>query len=285
MGFLKKNAVQCFLGVLFFANAFIWYAVFKEERGDILTVAFLDVGQGDAIFIEAPNGNQMLIDGGGGAQVLRRLGRIMPFYDRSIDVLLATHPDKDHVGGLPDVLNRYHVAMVMEPGVESDTAVYAQLEQLIENKNITKILARRGMKLKLSEGVYLHVLFPDRDPSGMDTNDASIVARLMYGDTSFLLTGDSPQKIEQYLVSLDGSNLNADVLKAGHHGSKTSSSETFIGHTSPEYVIISAGANNSYGHPHQEVLDRFEVFGSVIMRTDELGTIVFESDGNTLHIQ
>ena len=119
----------------------------------------------------------------------------------------------------------------------------------------------------------------------MDTNDASIVAKLVYGNTSFLFTGDSPKKIEEYLVFIDKENLDVDVLKAGHHGSKTSSSESFIGYTSPEYAIISAGENNRYGHPHKEVLDILEKFGAQILRTDELETIIIESDGENIEIR
>lgn len=260
----------------------MWYAIFAETRNDTLTVAFLDVGQGDAIFIEAPNGNQMLIDGGRNDRVERELSSVMPFYDRSLDVVLGTHPDADHIGGLPNILHAYDVSLVIEPGVDSDTGVAEEFEKIVQEKNIKKILARRGMKIFLDDRVYLLVLFPDRDVFHMDTNDASIVAQLVYGDTSFLFTADSPEKIEKYLVSLDGKNLQSDVLKAGHHGSKTSTSESFLGFVSPEVSVISSGASNSYGHPHKEVLERLLRFGSTILRTDERGTIIMKSDGETI---
>lgn len=263
-------------------NLFIWNAIFAEERGGLLTVAFLDVGQGDAIFIEAPNGNQMLIDGGPGRAVFAPLGEMMPFYDHSIDVVIATHPDADHIGGIPEVLRRYDVNFFLDPGVPSDTGTYAALLSALEESAAEYIITRRGMRLALGGGAVLEILFPDRDMAGADTNDASIVAKLVYGDTSFLLTGDSPQKIEKYLVSIDGKNLDVDVLKAGHHGSKTSTSEGLLGFSSPATAIISAGAGNRYGHPHEEVLARLREFGVKILRTDEEGTIVMKSDGETI---
>ncbi len=278
----RKNLIWYFLGTLFIANLFIWHTIFTESRGDILTVAFLDVGQGDAIFIEAPNGNQALIDGGKNARVLRELGSVMSFYDRSIDVVIATHPDQDHTGGLLDVLSAYSASLIIESGVTADTGVAKEFETAVQEKNIKKILARRGMKIFLDDKVYLLIVFPDRDVSGMDTNDASIVVKLVYEDTSFLLTGDSPIKIETYLAAIDGKGLESNVLKVGHHGSKTSTSELFLGFVSPEVSIISLGASNPYGHPHKEVLDRLSRFGSVILRTDEQGTIVIKSDGEAL---
>lgn len=260
-------------------NIFIWHTVAVEDRRGILKVSFLDIGQGDAIFIEAPNGNQVLIDGGSNKAILKELGKVMPFYDRTIDAVIATHPDKDHIGGLIEVLKNYHTDFVMEPGVSSDTGAYQELEKTIADKKLPKILARRGMSLNLGDGAQLNILFPDRNTEGWETNTASIVAKLVYGDNSFLLTGDSPLAIEKYLSMIDGRNLKSDVLKAGHHGSRTSTSESFASLVSPQYAVISAGKNNKYGHPHKEVLDILEKIKSVILKTYEKGTISFSSDG------
>ncbi|MCR4330589.1 MAG: MBL fold metallo-hydrolase [Patescibacteria group bacterium] len=281
---VKKHAHLLFLTLFFIMNVFIWSVIFREDRGGVLTVAFLDIGQGDAVFIEAPNGNQVLLDGGPNKRVLRELASLMPFYDRSIDVVIASHPDKDHVGGLPAVLARYDVRIAIDPGVEHDTSVYQEFERLVEEEDIERIRARRGQIIWLDQSVYLEILFPDRDPVGWDTNDASIVARLVYGDTSFMLTGDSPQKMEQYLVGLDGEALASDVLKLGHHGSKTSTSELFLGFVSPLYAIISAGKNNQYGHPHQEVLELVERFRIPIFATYEVGNIIMRTDGTNIFI-
>jgi len=266
-------------------NIFIWRMVATEDRSGILKVSFLDIGQGDAIFIEAPNGNQVLIDGGSNRAVLKELGKVMPFYDRTIDVVIATHPDKDHIGGLVEVLKNYRTDMVMESGVSSDTGVYQELEKTIADKKLPRILARRGMSLNLGDGVRLNILFPDRDTEGWETNTASIVAKLVYGNNSFLLTGDSPIAIENYLSMIDGQNLKSDVLKAGHHGSRTSTSESFASLVSPQYAVISAGKNNQYGHPHKEVLDILEKIKAVILKTYENGTISFSSDGERVSVE
>ncbi|MEK7669297.1 MAG: MBL fold metallo-hydrolase [Patescibacteria group bacterium] len=294
------------LTILLFLTIFSFYIAWREEDRGILTVVFLNIGQGDATFIEGPNGNQILIDGGPGKSVLRELSKVMPFYDRSIDVVLATHADQDHVGGLPDVLKKYQVNIFMETGVAGESSSYEELEKIVGEKEsasrIKKILVRKGMEIDLGDGAILQILFPDRDPSGMETNTASIVARLVYGENEFLLTGDSPQVIEKYLVSLGSREcqgqplkcsgpkglpltLESDVLKAGHHGSKTSTGAVFVSAVSPQYVVISAGKDNRYGHPNQEVLDIVSNFGAKIFRTDESGRIIFQSDGVNLEVK
>jgi competence protein ComEC len=280
MDSLKKNAEWYLLGILFLVNILVWHAIFIESRADILTVAFLDVGQGDAIFIEAPNGNQMLIDGGNGGAVLRELGKILPSYDRTIDIVLSTHPDQDHIGGLPEVFNRYIVSYFIESGVRSDTSAYAALVHSVKEERAEHILARSGTVIWLDEGVALTILFPDRDLSTLkDTNTGSIVARLVYGETEFLFTGDSPKSIEEYLVHSYGDSLKSDVLKVGHHGSRTSTAQSFLATVQPALSIISAGKSNRYGHPHKEVVDALSKAGSTIESTYENGTLVLKSDG------
>lgn len=272
------------LGLLVAADIIIWYVLIHEDRRGILTVSFLDIGQGDAIFIDAPNGSQLLLDGGAGSVVLRQLGGVMSFYDRSIDVLLASHADADHIGGLLDVLKRFSVAAMIEGGTHSETSAYAALEQGVASERAAHRILHAGDKIILDgeRGVVLKILFPDRDAIDFETNTGSIVAELTYGTVCFMLTGDSPQAIEEYLVSLYGDKLHCQVLKAGHHGSKTSSSEEFVSAVSPTYGIISAGKDNKYGHPNQETLDTLNKFGAEILRTDELGTISFITDGISL---
>ena len=138
------------------------------------------------------------------------------------------------------------------------------------------------MRLRLDQNVTLNILFPDQDPTGWETNRASVVVRLVYGETSFLLTGDSPMAIERYLLTLDPASLQSTILKVGHHGSRTSTSLEYATAVASEYGIISVGLNNRYGHPHQEVLDILAKIKATILRTDEQGTIIFRSDGTTL---
>ncbi|MBL7045051.1 MAG: MBL fold metallo-hydrolase [Parcubacteria group bacterium] len=280
----KKNIKLYLLFGLLILNIFIWSVIFGEES-EILRVAFLDVGQGDAVFIQAPNGNQVLIDSGVNKKVLRELGKVMPFYDRSIDMLIATHPDKDHIGGFPDILKRYKVDFLLHSGRESESAIYGEVVQLTGLAGVRTVEARRGMVVVLDDDVHLNILFPDREVPELESNTASVIAQLVYGETEFMLTGDSPKAIENYLVMLDGESLESDVLKVGHHGSKTSSANAFIGFVQPKYSVISAGKDNKYGHPHEEVLETLGQFGSAILSTQDKGLIVFESDGENVFVR
>lgn len=273
-----------FLLALVLVNAFIWYAALAEDRGGKLTVAYLNIGQGDAIFIEAPNGAQILIDGGpSSGKVLSELGRMMPFYDREIDVVIATHPDQDHIGGLPEVFKRYRVNALFEPGVPSDNGDYLAMEQAGEKAGVQKILARAGTKIHLDKNTALEIFYQDRDlPARIETNRASVVARLTYGNESFLFTGDLPKDEEEYLVRKNGTALRSAVLKFGHHGSHTSTSEMFLANVAPGYGVVSAGKDNRYGHPHKETLDLADTSHVRVLRTDTQGRIVFITDGASL---
>ncbi len=262
----------------------MWFLVLQSNE-TLLRVYFLDVGQGDAIFVETPSGKQLLVDGGRNKKVVSELGKIMPFGDRSLDVVVATHPDADHIGGLLEVVSRYDTELFLEPGVESENTLDDELDRRLEERGVEKILARRGMTINFGDGARLRILFPDRDVSRWETNDASIVAMLDYGESSFLFTGDSPIKTESILINLDKKILDVDVLKAGHHGSRTSTSLSYAEAVSPEYAVISAGKDNSYGHPHKEVLDILKKVGSHIINTAESGTIKFETDGEILRLK
>jgi competence protein ComEC len=269
------------LVVFIITNTFIWWQVSLASNARLLTVSFLDVGQGDAFLIEAPNGNQVLIDGGPGRAVVRALGEVMPWSDQTIDLIIATHPDADHIGGLPAVLERYQVLGVMDNGAPSETGYYEawlSAKKTEERTGARVLLARRGQVINLGENLNLEIIYPASRPVSKETNDGSVVARLTYGEINFLLTGDAGFKVENALLA-QGANLESEVLKVGHHGSKNSSSDSFIKEVSPKYAIISAGADNRYGHPSQTVLDKItRISESQILRTDDLGTIVCTSD-------
>ncbi|MGB3921660.1 MAG: ComEC/Rec2 family competence protein [Minisyncoccia bacterium] len=285
MEFIKKYRQEAIVGFLILANILVWLALYERRPSDQLSVYFFDVGQGDAIFIESPSRQRILIDGGRNRKILTELGKTLPFADRRIDVVIATHPDGDHIGGLPEVVGRYRVGAFIEPGVSSDDSLDKELRSRLENKKIPIIRARRGMTLTLGDGVRMEILFPITDVSNWETNRASVVSKLVYGEQEFLLTGDSPAQIESVLIALDGDRLDVDVLKAGHHGSRTSTSLEFAKITTPEYAVISAGRDNMYGHPHEEVLDNLRRVGAKILSTAELGTIVFKTDGKTLELK
>jgi len=282
-----KNLKWYFLILLFMGVMFIWYAIFQEDKENYLMVAFLDVGQGDAIFIEAPNGNQILIDAGPNRKVLEELGKIMPFYDRSINMVIVTHPDNDHIGGLPSVLENYKIDKIIKSDRKSDTPNFQASEKIIEETKIEKILGKRGLKIILDnkKEIYLKILLPDKKSNEWNDNDFSLVTQLIYGKNKFLMTGDISQSIENYLTYIDSDELDSDVLKIGHHGSKTSTSELFIEKVSPEYSIISVEKDNNYGHPHQETLDTLNKFKTKILSTAEEGVIIFKSNGEKLYLK
>lgn len=271
--------------ILFIATiicAFVWYAVYREDRGGILTISFLDVGQGDAIFIDAPNGNQVLIDGGPDKKVLRSLSNVMPFYDRSIDLVALSHPHTDHVAGLLSIFPRYLVSGFLESGVSMKTPEYVSLKDVVKDSGARSIEALRGMKIDLGGGAIVEVLLPGENSSKVDPHEGMMVLRLVYGEASYFLTGDLEKGIENMLVYIDGKKLESNVLKVGHHGTKNGTYEALLGNVKPDYAIISVGAKNMYGHPAPETLQRLEDFGISILRTDEEGTITFKSDGQKM---
>ncbi len=270
------------LAVIIIFDAVLLFAYLKHREHRFI-LAFLNIGQGDAVYVEAPNGNQLLYDAGPptGA-VLEALAQVMPFYDRSIDVAVFSHPDMDHIGGFADVFDRYHVDLILEPGASSSNGVYDENERQIALHNIHRIIARRGMSIDMGDGVIADILYPDSDATNMETNSASIAMHIHYGSTSFMLSGDLPQREEGYVVTLNGESLHSDVLKLGHHGSRTSSSEVWLHAIAPQVAVISAGVNNRYGHPHQEVLDLLTALNIPYLVTFQEGTIIFQSDGKTV---
>lgn len=276
---LQKYFLPSLIIVLFVLNIFLFQLDRKNSK-NILTFAVLNVGQGDALFIESPTGVQVLVDAGPPQRVLSELSKVMPFWDRKIDALIMTNPDLDHIAGFLDILRLYEVGMFFEPGTVNSSDTYKILQRQIKDKNIPNILARAGTRVHLGGGAYLDILFPDRDVYDWENNMASVVAKLTYGDTSIMLTGDATKDTEQILLQKYKSDyLKSDILKAGHHGSKTSTGEEFIKFVEPQYSFISSGKDNKYGHPHQEVLDILESNNVNVLRTDELGAIILKSDG------
>lgn len=265
--------------VLVALNLYVWIHVIRPAPS-YLRVSILDIGQGDAILIESPTGTQVLIDGGPDRSVVRELPKEMGILDRSLDMVVATHPDKDHIAGLADVFARYTVATYLDSGVVHHSPYVDALAHAVETEpNLTHLTARRDMQIHLGGGAYLEVLYPDRSIESVESNTGSVVMRLVYGATSFMLTGDAPAAVENYLVSLDGTALQSTVLKAGHHGSKTSTSAQWLAHVQPQVVVVSAGKGNSYGHPSPEVVERIQEFNAELLSTIERGTIELVSDG------
>lgn len=262
----------------------IWYAVYMDGGDGILRATMLDVGQGDAIFIRTPNGNQILVDGGPGRAILSELSKVMPFYDRSIDALVLSHPHADHLDGLVEVLKRYRVHRVIVPGTRAESGVYREWERLLASLPVNVVEAKRGMRILADDNVALDVLLPVRNIAGLSEHDGMLVAMLRYGETEMLFAGDMEERLERYLLTL-GELPDIEVLKVGHHGSRTSSSVALLSAVLPDYALISVGEDNRYGHPHSEVIERLKLMDVPAFRTDRDGAIVVTSDGRSVNVR
>ncbi|WP_155593955.1 MBL fold metallo-hydrolase [Lysinibacillus cavernae] len=242
--------------------------------GHDMRVHFIDVGQGDSILIESPKGKTMLVDGGvkgAGQQVVSYLKERGV---NKLDIVVATHPDADHIGGLIPVLNSIAIEQFYDSGKVHTSQTFEEMLTLIDEKNIPYHVPKTGDTIKFDEDVTVKVL--NANEQATDNNDASIVLKMAYGNISFLLTGDAGVSLEKEMMQYD---VEATVLKAGHHGSNTSSSEDFIRAVKPKVTILSYGEGNKYGHPHAEVVDRLQAIGSKIYATADIGTITVSTDG------
>jgi len=279
--FVRKHFLHLTFCALLLACVFVWTNVYAGERGGgVLTLAMLDIGQGDALYIEGPTGIQILVDAGpNSGAILRELAEVMPLGDRTLDAAIETHPDAYHIGGFVDVLERYSVGSYISPGIVKENTLTAAVSKKLEEQNVPVYVARQGMVVDLGGGAYLSVLYPDTDVGGWGNkaNDGSIVAQLVYGQARALLTGDIGAAGEHRLLA--AGDLRSDVLKVGHHGSKTSTTDAFVAAVNPRLALVSVGAKNSYGHPTQEVLARLESAGALVVRTDQKGTVTCVSDG------
>jgi beta-lactamase superfamily II metal-dependent hydrolase len=252
-----------------------------------LTIAFINVGQGDSTLVILPNAKTLLIDGGDHENSGKVLATLQQHNLSHIDVVVATHPHADHIGGLTDVIKNVGVGQVIDSGQIHTTQIFEDFLDAIAEKQIPLKSVREGYSIDLDTTVKIDVLNPPAAlPDGVDNeaqfNDNSVVLKLTYGQFSALLTGDMQETNEARLVSKNASAIDAEVLKAGHHGSRTSSSSSFLNAVTPEVAIISLGSGNSYGHPHQEALDRLSAAGiEQIFRTDVDGTITLTTNGSS----
>ncbi|MBA7619792.1 hypothetical protein ES703_27133 [subsurface metagenome] len=254
-----------------------------------LHVSILNIGDGDAILISRGS-QQTLVDGGPDPnKICLELGKAMPFWDRTIELVVLTHPEADHVTGLVEVLHRYRVKQVLESSLENDTGIYKEWQRLIEEKEIKQTVAEAGQQIDLGHGIIMEVLHPQEElmeGTGSDLNNNSIVLRLVKGEVSFLLTGDIEWEAEFELIARRA-NLGSTMLKVAHNGSATSTTPEFLAVASPQLAVISVGEDNPFGHPSHEVIDRLEekLSPENIYRTDKHGTIEFITDGKRLWVK
>jgi len=277
--------VTCLLLIAFC----ILYYKHHEQKYEVV---FFDVGQGDAALINLPGNNEILIDGGPDMKVLYKLGKYLPVYNRDIELMILTHPHSDHVNGLVDVLNRYKVEKVMYTGVKYESGVYQEFLELIGRNTPWRVPVDSG-KIILDDNNILEIIYPWEDFDGMEfknQNDNSIVVKLITENGfDFLFMGDIEMNIEEeileYVETLQKNvetrhalSLRANILKAGHHGSDTSSGEEFLQAINPEKAVISCGKDNNFGHPSLRTIRRLERMGAEVLRTDWDGDVIFQID-------
>jgi len=286
-GFRHRMPLRLCLAVLVVSTSLVWIAVLATP-GERLQVSFFDVGQGDAIFIETPAGQQILIDGGPDSdRVCLELGKKLPFWDRSLDLVVLSHAHDDHVTGLVEVLRRYEVGQVLEPGLAESTPAYDSWLETIEEKGIERTIARAGQRIDLGTGLAIEVIHPQEEMlrgTDSDANNNSLVLRLVWRGVSFLFTGDIDGEAEMAILYTDQwRELNSTALKVAHHGSVGSTSAQFLAAVEPQIAVISVGENNNFGHPDEELVVRLEQVETY--RTDQNGTISFSTDGERLWVE
>jgi len=275
---LKNRIFYITIAVLLVVFFYFSYQIFVAVKP--LQIIFLDVGQGDSILVQKGT-QQILIDGGpSGKTELAKLGQHLPYFDDEIELVILTHPDKDHLAGLVEVVRNYKIGKVLATGAEKDTEVYKEWKDVLSYNKVETMEVWRGTEVSF-EDVKMKVIHPQGkiDAAVGDANNDSIVARLEYGDSSFLLTGDIESPAEREILE-SGENMDVDILKIAHHGSKYSSGEAFLDAASPEEAVISVSKNNSYGHPTEAVLNALSRRNVKIFRTDETGDIVYSCNNS-----
>ena len=250
------------------------------EPVDELNVMFIDVGQADCEIVRFPDGRNVIIDAGKNDTEEELVEKLKAYGFERFDIVIATHPHEDHIGGMDTVIDNFEIGCVYMPDASSNSNTFNDMLNSIENKNVKVVKAKAGVSVIDEENINMVFVAPNSD-SYDETNDYSAVLKLTYGERSFLFTGDAEAVSEKEMLK-NGMDLRADVLKVGHHGSSTSSTKKFIKAVNPEYAIIEVGEGNSYGHPHKETLNVLKK--AEIYRTDIHGDITVKCDGTDIKI-
>ncbi|MCR4431566.1 MAG: MBL fold metallo-hydrolase [Tepidanaerobacteraceae bacterium] len=248
----------------------------------LLQVTFMDVGQADSIFIKLPEGKTMLIDAGNNNDGKTIINYIKNQGTKKLDTVIGTHPHEDHIGAMDDIINTFDIGKIYMPNVTTTTRTFKDVLASAAAKGLKIISAKGGMTILLEDDVNIEIFAPN-SKKYEDLNNYSIVLKMTYKKTSFLFTGDAEKLSEEEMLK-HNYDLKADVLKVGHHGSSSGTSEEFLSAVSPEYAIISVGKNNDYGHPHKETLERLAAHGVKVYTTADNGNILVTSDGENIKI-
>ena len=284
---MKKNNLKKYVILILVLSSF-FYTFFSYVQKNFFQVSnhnlrfhFIDVGQGDSSLIITPKGKTILIDAGDEAHAKKVLSYVREQGIEKLDLVIATHPDADHIGGMDKVIKNFDIDVFAMPDVSAKTNQYKQIQRELKAKKMKATRLYQGDEVQIDDEIDFEILSPVKGKKYDDTNEYSIVTKIVYKDTSFILMGDATMENEVDIIN-NVPDIDIDVLKLGHHGSSTSSSDYFITKTSPNIAIISCGKNNKYGHPHQEVMRVLKKHGVTPYRTDEMGDIVITSDGKEI---
>lgn len=282
---MKKYIFLSFVSLLFLSGLF-FYQNAKLNDGK-LHLVICDVGQGDAIYLKTPSGKDILVDGGPNAEVLDCLTNNMPFWDRTIDLVVLTHPDADHITGLIPVLERYSVLHFVTSKTSKSTAIYKKFLQILENEGLELKYVFANDKINFGDGVVSKIIWPSpklfsgEEVKESKVNEYSVIQLITYGNFEALLTGDAGSEI---MVQIANSAGDIDILKVPHHGSKTGMNGNFLSEVKPEIAVISVGVKNRYGHPSNYSLDLLDKHNVKVFRTDKNEEIKIVSDGNSYEV-
>jgi len=284
----NKKLTLLFVFILLFTFIFSG-CEYKDESQVIspsgennLVVHFIDIGQGDSIFIQLPNGQTSLIDGGSKIYEDTLCDYLTKLGVKKIDYLVATHPHEDHIGGLPKVIKQFDIGKIYMPDKTSNTKIFEELLNEIKSKGLHITVGHGGDKIAEDDEFSYDIFAPNNDDYG-EINNYSIVTKIQFKGVSFLFTGDAENISEKEMIDKNY-DLKSDILKVGHHGGRTSSTKEFLEEVMPKYAVISAGKDNMYNHPHKETLDRLKAIGAQVYRTDESGTVIVTTDGSNIKI-
>ncbi|BDU85692.1 ComEC/Rec2 family competence protein [Clostridium perfringens] len=253
----------------------------KVPKDSKLMISYMDVGQGDAAYIKV-NGNDILIDAGPRSNSKELLEQLKAKNIDDFELVIATHPHEDHIGGMVDVFKEYEVKAFYSPKITHTTKTYENLVKAVKDEGLKTKELKGGMVIDLGEGAKFEVFTPQKSEYE-ELNDYSPIMKLSFGDTSYLFTGDAEKLAEEEALAKYKTSLDSDVIKFGHHGSSSSSSNAFIEAVSPKYGIISCAKDNKYGHPHRETLDIIKKYNIKTFRTDTDGEIILTSDGKSIN--
>lgn len=279
---MRFYLVICFIliSVILSSCSFNFNLNINSINSENLNVHFIDVGQGDCIFIQIPNGETMLIDSGENGLGPEIIDYMEKYGAEKIDYLIATHPHSDHIGSMAYIIDNFEIKSVYMPKVSTNTVTFENLLEAVSDKNLRIINAKAGVSIADNETFSADILAPVSIDNKEELNNCSVVIKLNYLDTSFLFTGDAEKSELDEIVG----DVSADVLKVGHHGSKTSTYEEFIKKVSPSIAVISVGEDNVYNHPHPEAISILKEYAESIYRTDKDGTVIVSSDGQELSV-